>query len=105
MSPQRILVDDRSRNTRENALETERLLAPTKSRAIVLIISAFHMRRSLGCFRKVGMAVMPYAVDIRGHTTGPDAFGWVPEASCLAESTAAVREYVGLLMYRLQGYI
>lgn len=103
--PQRILIEDRSRNTRENAVESKRVLAPTKSTSVVLVTSAFHMKRALACFRKAGLPATPYAVDFRGHRSARDPFGWVPEANNLAESTSAIREYVGALMYRLQGYI
>jgi uncharacterized SAM-binding protein YcdF (DUF218 family) len=105
LAPERILVDDQSRNTRENALQAQRILQQTGGQSVVLITSAFHMRRSLACFRKVGVTTIPYAVDIRSHRGQPDPFGWVPEASRLADATSAVREYVGLLVYRLKGYI
>lgn len=105
LSPDRILIDDRSRNTHENAVETRRLLAPTQAQAVLLVTSAFHMRRSLGCFRKVGLAVRPYAVDFRGHHSARNPLGWIPDVSNLGESSLAVKEYVGLIMYRLQGYV
>lgn len=103
--PQRILIDNRSRNTRENAAESKLLLASVKGNSVLLITSAFHMKRSVGCFKKVGVAVIPYAVDFRGHNSARDPFGGVPDANNLGDSTAAVREYTGLVMYRLQGYL
>jgi uncharacterized SAM-binding protein YcdF (DUF218 family) len=105
VAPERIRVDDRSRNTRENATEAKRILDETGGSAIVLLTSAFHMRRALGCLRKAGVEAIPYAADVRNHRDCPDPFAWVPHASRLDDSTAAIREYVGLLVYRLQGYI
>jgi uncharacterized SAM-binding protein YcdF (DUF218 family) len=104
--PERIRVDDRSRNTHENALQAKRLLQDEGRQSVVLVTSAFHMRRSLGCLRKVGLEATPYAVDVRNHWGGGlDPFGWVPQSSRLDTGTAAVREYVGLIVYRLKGYI
>jgi uncharacterized SAM-binding protein YcdF (DUF218 family) len=101
----RIRVDDRSRNTHENALEARRILSEVGGRQVVVLTSAFHMRRSLGCLRQVGIEAMPYAVDFRNHRGAPDPFGWVPQASRLDDATAAIREYVGLVVYRVKGYI
>ncbi|MHB8995084.1 MAG: YdcF family protein [Armatimonadota bacterium] len=102
---ERLRVDDKSRNTRENATEAKKILDAAGRTDVVLITSAFHMRRSLGCARKAGIEATPYAVDFRGHWDTPNRLGWVPNANALADSSAAVREYVGLLAYRLQGYI
>jgi uncharacterized SAM-binding protein YcdF (DUF218 family) len=102
---QRIRADDKSRNTRENAIEAKKILDVAGRTNVVVITSAFHMRRSLGCLREAGIDATPYAVDFRGHWNTPNRFGWVPSANALADSSAAVREYVGLLVYRLQGYI
>ena len=102
---ERIRVDDRSRNTHENALEAKRILSEVGGRNIVVLTSAFHMRRSLGCLRKVGIEATPYAVDFRNHRGGLDPFCWVPDVNRLGEATAAIREYVGLVVYRAKGYI
>jgi uncharacterized SAM-binding protein YcdF (DUF218 family) len=105
IAPERIFVDDDSRNTRENALQAKRLLDQTGGSSIVVITSAFHMRRSLGCLRKAGIAAVPFPTDFRRHVGSFDPFGWAPQAARLDDSNSAVREYVGLVMYRLQGYM
>jgi uncharacterized SAM-binding protein YcdF (DUF218 family) len=101
----RIRVDDRSRNTRENAVETRRILGQTGGRAVVVITSAFHMRRALGCLRKAGIEATPYGVDVRNHWGTRNLFGWAPQSSRLDDGTSAVREYVGLVIYRVRGYL
>ena len=51
-----ILIESESNNTRENAVFTQKLLTQKMPAAkCLLITSAFHMRRSIGCFNKVGM--------------------------------------------------
>lgn len=104
LAPERLFVDDRSRNTRENMVEARRILQQTGGSTVLLVTSAFHMPRSMGCARKVGINAVPYPVDFRGHYSGFNRFGFAPEAGQLVDSTAAIREYVGLVMYRLQGY-
>lgn len=101
----RILVDDASRNTRENATETKKLLPDTPDREMLLVTSAFHMTRSLACFRKVGMNPVPYAVDFRGHRGPLNPVFWIPQVDNLATSTHAIKEYIGLITYRISGYI
>ena len=63
--PADIIIENNSRNTRENALFSKPLLeryAPHGN--YILITSGYHMKRAVGCFRKVGITVFPYATDI-----------------------------------------
>lgn len=56
-----ILLEERSRNTHENALYTRQLLAAHPTiHSLVLVTAAFHQRRALGCFRRAGLAVTPF---------------------------------------------
>jgi uncharacterized SAM-binding protein YcdF (DUF218 family) len=103
--PERIIAEDKSRDTYENAVETARLLGPGYRGSIVLVTSAFHMKRSVGVFKKLGLKVTPFAVDFRNHGGGRLILNPLPQAYCLENSTAAVREYFGLLMYKLRGYL
>ena len=103
----RILHDDRSRNTCsrntwENARYTKDLVAPKPGEIWVLVTSAVHMPRSVGIFRRVGFRVIPYPVDYR---TGPGT-AWAVyfnAAGRLTRLDGAVREYIGLIAYRLMG--
>jgi uncharacterized SAM-binding protein YcdF (DUF218 family) len=101
----RVLLDRSSRNTHENAVEASRLLQERGLSNVILVTSAFHMPRSMGCFEKVGLQPRPYPVDFRSNRGRYDPLSWLPSVGNLQGSTTAVREYVGLMMYRLQGYI
>lgn len=101
----RILLDRSSRNTHENAVQASRLLEEMGLSNVILVTSAFHMPRSMGCFAKEGLRPHPYPVDFRGHRGGYDPLSWLPRVGNLQGSTTAVREYMGLVVYRLQGYI
>jgi uncharacterized SAM-binding protein YcdF (DUF218 family) len=98
--PEAILVEPRSRNTRENAIETARLAASGKLHSLLLVTSAAHVPRALGCFRAVGLTPDVLPVDRRGARGGE----WVPRASALARSTSALHELAGRIVYWLVGY-
>lgn len=98
--PEAILVDPASRNTRENAIDTSRLVAARNLRSLLLVTSAAHAPRALGCFRAVGLAPDVLPVDRRAARGG----GLVPRTSALARSTSALHELAGRLVYWLVGY-
>ena len=98
----RITFERASRTTAENATETKPLLAPDADGRWLLVTSAWHMPRAVGTFRRAGIDVVPYPVDYR---TSPNRL-WRPEPSItsgLDRVDAAVREWIGLLAYRLTG--
>ncbi len=99
----RLTIERGSRNTRENAEFSKLLAAPKSGERWLLLTSAFHMPRSVGIFRKAGFAVEPYPVDWRAG--GPaDLWTFSPFAlDGLQRTQIAVREYIGLLAYRLSG--
>ena len=66
--------------------------------------SAFHMDRAAGCFRAEGMTFDTLPVDYRTYDPARFSGSWLPRADRLADSTAALREYVGRIVYRAEGY-
>jgi uncharacterized SAM-binding protein YcdF (DUF218 family) len=103
IAPERIVLEDRSRTTAENASYTKALIDPKPGARWLLVTSAHHMPRSVGVFRKVGFPVDAYPVDWR--TKGPEdlwtVFGTFP--SGLGRADAAAHEWVGLVVYWLAG--
>jgi uncharacterized SAM-binding protein YcdF (DUF218 family) len=102
IAPERILVEGRSRNTYENALYSHALADPKPGQTWVLVTSAMHMPRAVGCFRHVGWNVLPYPVDF--HTTAHPGLGFAL-ADHLGLLDLAAKEWVGLVAYRLLGRI
>ncbi len=99
----RMIFEDHSRNTHENATLTAEIVHPEPQQNWVLVTSAFHMPRSVGCFRKAGFTVYPAPVGFA--TTG--AFSSRLEFDVvqhLAQMTYALHEYYGLVAYWLLGY-
>lgn len=103
LRPERWIAEPRSRTTRENALFTASLLQAQPEQNWVLVTSAWHMPRAILSFRAAGLNVYPMPVGWR--TTGN--FVFVPQGNALnnlIDFSIAVREYLGLIGYRLMGY-
>lgn len=100
---ERLIIENRSRNTWENALFAREAAQPKPGEAWLLVTSAWHMPRALGCFRRVGWEVLPWPVDYR---TNPRRL--VP-GFALGENLAALdlvaKEWVGLAAYWAMGRI
>ena len=97
-----IIYESESRNTSENARNSKELVSPGEAENWLLITSAFHMPRSVGVFCKEGWKVQAYPVDHysqRGNLLRPD-FSLSENLSVLK---TAIREWVGLVAYRLSG--
>ena len=61
----RVILEERSRNTHENAVFAKALIRPKPGEIWVLITSAYHMPRAVGSFRAIGWRVIPYPVDFK----------------------------------------
>ena len=108
-----IVQENRSQNTYENAVDTQRILATRGLRHVILVTSALHMPRAAGLFRHQGLDVQPAPTDF--IVTEDDRWGFrdgnsasvvlavLPDVGSLMWTTLAVKEYLGLAMCRLQG--
>ncbi len=101
-----ILLEERSRNTRENAQFTKELLQTQPHlRKLLLITSAFHMRRAKGCFEKVGLKPDTFPVDFQTHDRSfhlDDLL--IPNPEALQQWSKLIHEWVGYVTYKLLGY-
>jgi len=103
VAPGRLIVEDQSRDTAENARFTKALIAPKPGERWLLVTSAWHMPRSVGTFRAAGWPVIAWPTDYR--TAGSqDLSILMPRASYgLTMVDVAAKEWVGLVAYRLFG--
>ena len=104
LDPGRIIIERDSRNTHENALYSARIIRGRGYRRILLVTSAFHMRRALACFRKQGISPDVLPVDYRS-SSGISVFSFYPSFTGLLNIQIALREMAGLIAYKLRGYI
>ena len=90
-------------NTAQEAAAISKMLGKQKN--ILLVTSAFHMRRAQRLFERQGLRVEPFPVDFhaRAGWAGPvwrDPRQWLPDANALDGSSRALRELLGRLIYR-----
>lgn len=110
-----LMLETQSRNTYENAVETFKLLEGQDIERIILVTSAMHMPRSVKIFSKFGCEIVPAPTDF--HLTQAD---WefytrpnpatqfrnlLPRADNLHHTTEALKEYIGILVYGLRGWL
>ena len=100
-----VTLEEKSRNTRENALFTAAVLKEKGWRSVLLVTSADHMRRAIAAFRQAGVTATAASTDVKGHRP---VYGGVldllPDADALAATTSIVKEMIGLAYYRLRGW-
>ncbi|MEM7143763.1 MAG: YdcF family protein [Verrucomicrobiota bacterium] len=105
-----VMMDNGSRNTRENALASAKLLeemgGEEGAAGVLLVTSGFHMRRALGCFEKAGVEAAPFATDHRADREGSWIPGeWlIPSAGVMMEWSRLLKEWVGTVVYRVRGW-
>jgi uncharacterized SAM-binding protein YcdF (DUF218 family) len=110
-----IVLESRSRNTHENAIFVRELADAQGFNEILLVTSGLHMPRSVAIFEHEGFEVIPAPVDFlatwgedgRTVEVGVDGWllQWLPNAERLDHSTRALREYLGIVVYRLRGWL
>jgi uncharacterized SAM-binding protein YcdF (DUF218 family) len=103
--PSRVLYESKSRDTCEHAPQVRAVARPQPGETWVVVSSAMHMPRVMGCFRAAGWGeVVPYPTDYRVALGGWDASTFrVAENLVLLD--VALHEWIGLVYYRLTGRI
>jgi uncharacterized SAM-binding protein YcdF (DUF218 family) len=102
---ERLVLEDASRNTEENALLTRDSLRPQPGETWLLVTSAFHMPRSVGLFRRAGFTIVPWPADYLSSGQEPFEVRISQPAENVSVTTMALREWTGLLVYWLTGRI
>lgn len=96
-----IIMEDKSRTTRENAINFKKLFPDSKT-TVLLVTSAWHMARSKWVFEKAGFKVIPAPTDFEGTAKKILSWNeWLPSAQALETSSAMIHEFGGMLWYRL----
>ena len=103
LDPARVIFENRSRTTAENATMTFDLVRPKPGERWLVVTSAWHMPRAMGAFRRAGFNAEAYPVDFRttGRSDDLRPFGYASGGLRLLD--AAVKEWIGLIAYRLTG--
>ncbi len=94
-------------NTYQEARAVKKLLIDELSssqKRIILVTSAFHMKRAKKVFEREGISVIPYPVDFKSNKSFISSFSnpliWVPSSNNLNRSSSAIREIIGRIVYK-----
>jgi len=101
-----LLVEKQSSTTYENAVLSGDILTQMGIDKLVLVTSAFHMRRSERCFRALGFQVVPSPCDYRATWFSWSLTGFVtPSPHAAADVETVVHEWLGITWHWLWGRI
>lgn len=109
-----ILQDPTSLNTYQNAVNVRHIIKQRGMRTILLVTSAMHMPRSLQIFRRQGIEAIPAPTDFlvtQQDIAEPNSslqatlLSLAPDTERLDKTTRALKEYIGMVIYRLRGWI
>ncbi|MBP6020228.1 MAG: YdcF family protein [Burkholderiaceae bacterium] len=101
-----IILETRSFTTYENGLYTLQELKKRHITRVLLVTSALHMPRAMAVFRKQGVTAIPAPSSPQIVVPNdPDFSFWQPNIRALNASRSIVKEYVGLLVYWMRGWI
>lgn len=102
INKEKIIVSGLAKNTEEEAIQISNL--PNINKNIVLVTSAFHMKRAKMIFQKYGFNIFPYPVDFNYVADNLTFLDILPNANSLASTSNSIRELIGRLYYRLKFY-
>jgi uncharacterized SAM-binding protein YcdF (DUF218 family) len=95
-----LILEPRSADTYENARYTREICEKHGFRRVLLITSAYHMKRSVMLFRKFVGPVIPYPAGFKTQG-GIDFLHLLPDASTMAITASSLKEYIGILFYKI----
>ena len=94
-------VEDQSRSTWENAVDTAKLLKPAGITTVVLVTHAWHMKRALWSFERAGLHALPWPAPIT-YDEPRRLDDYLPSIGALEDSYRALHEAIGLAYYRFR---
>ncbi len=102
----KIILESESKNTYENGVFTLAKLKDLKANKVILVTSAWHMRRALMTFRKMGVEAIPAGTDyealsMSGWVTPQTLAYYLPSAEILGRNSAMLKEHLGYWAYWL----
>jgi uncharacterized SAM-binding protein YcdF (DUF218 family) len=101
--PNRVLLEDKSRTTRDEAVFVADILRTIDARQTVIVTSDVHMPRSVAAFRAVGIHAQPAGAPDPGLDRSWAA-RFLPSVHGLRFSSDVVHELMGIVVYRLRGW-
>jgi uncharacterized SAM-binding protein YcdF (DUF218 family) len=109
-----IIPEGNSLNTHDNAVNIQKILTERGFKSILLVTSAMHMPRSLAIFQKLGINAIAAPTDYRisqleidqpNCQTESAILSFIPDDEYFSQTTQVIREYIGILVYKLRGWL
>ena len=109
-----IIPESNSLNTRENAVNVQKILKAENFKSVLLVTSAMHMPRSMAIFKRLGIKAIAAPTDYRisqleldqpNRQTEAAILSFIPNEECIILTTQAIREYIGIFVYKLRGWL
>ena len=100
-----IVVEDRSRTTYENAVESAKMLQQIDARRCLLVTNATHLARAQACFHAQGIETVPAGAYFRATRWSITPQSFLPSAIALQHHRIVLHEWIGTAWYWLQGRI
>ncbi|MAO72163.1 MAG: hypothetical protein CMD02_06650 [Flavobacteriales bacterium] len=98
-----ILIENKSRNTWENALYTSDLLQQAKNKKLLLITSSWHMKRAKFCFNKNNMNVDLFTTDYTKKDIKLNIeYLLFPNSTSFVRWETLIKEFVGNIVYKIK---
>ncbi len=109
-----IISEGESMNTRDNGVYVQKILKANNFKTILLVTSAMHMPRSMAIFKHLGIKAIAAPTDYRVSQLELDEqnlqtesmiLSLMPDEEHLAVTTSAIREYIGMLVYKVKDWL
>ena len=110
-----IILETLSSNTYENAVNSIEILDQLEMNKVILVTSAMHMPRAMGIFTKLKLDVIPAPTDFQvtdediAYAFSTDIriqiINQLPTAYNLEWLSRAMKEYIGIIAYRMRGWL
>jgi uncharacterized SAM-binding protein YcdF (DUF218 family) len=96
VDPARLVRENKSLDTYQNARNVASIVGHADDKGLIVVTSAYHMRRSLAAFEAFGYAPQAYVSDVRHNRITV-----VPHIRSFENSELAAHEIVGMMRFRV----
>lgn len=109
-----IILEPEALNTYQNAVNTRQILAQRGINQVLLVTTALHIPRSLAIFKRQQIEAIPAPTDFsqaqrdrqsRNESPQSVLYGLLPDLEALNITTKTIKEYIGIVVYRLRGWL
>ncbi|ACI20824.1 YdcF family protein [Thermodesulfovibrio yellowstonii] len=94
----KIIEENKSRDTAQNALYVAKICKEKSFKKVILVTSAYHMKRAVKFFKQAGLEVLPYPADFK-QSNHYNIYSFLPKFGNFALSSKAIREHIALIVY------